>query len=214
MVINIYTVNKLNYDYDSLEPFIDSHTLGLHYNKHYKNYLNKLNSLLVKNNYNFRYSLNELVFHINEFNESDREDILFNLGGVINHKKYFESISSNREKPNKLLSILISNYYGNFDNFKEQFKRKALSLKGAGYTYLVLDNNKLNIVNLKNQDNPYSMNYTPLLCIDMWEHSYYINYENYKENYIDNFFEIVDFSEANKIITLIWVFLSNVNTIF
>ncbi len=202
MVINIYTVNKLYYDYDSLEPYIDTHTLGLHYNKHYLSYLNKLNSLLVKNNYDFRYTLNELVFHINEFNESDREDILFNLGGVINHKIYFKSISPNREKPNKLLSALINNFYGDFDNFKEQFKRKALSLKGAGYTYLVLNNSKLDIVNLKNQVNPYSYNYFPLLCIDMWEHSYYINYESYKEIYINNFFEIIDFSEANKLFSM------------
>lgn len=202
MVINIYTVNKLYYDYASLEPYIDTHTLGLHYNKHYLSYLNKLNSLLVKNNYDFRYTLNELVFHINEFNESDREDILFNLGGVINHKIYFKSISPNREKPNKLLSALINNFYGDFDNFKEQFKRKALSLKGAGYTYLVLNNSKLDIVNLKNQVNPYSYNYSPLLCIDMWEHSYYINYESYKEIYINNFFEIIDFSEANKLFSM------------
>lgn len=199
MVINIYTIRNLKYDYDSLEPYIDTHTLGLHYNKHYKNYLNKLNSLLVKNNYDFRYPLDELVFHINEFNESDRDDIFFNLGGVINHKIYFESISPKREPPNELLRFLIANYYGDFNNFKEEFKRKALSLKGFGYTYLVLVDNKLDIVNLKNQDNPYSYNYTPLLCIDMWEHAYYINYNNYKENYIDNFFEIVDFSEANKL---------------
>lgn len=94
---------------------------------------------------------------------------------------------------------MINNFYGDFANFKEQFKRKALSLKGSGYTYLVLNNNKLDIVNLKNQDNPYSYNYSPLLCIDMWEHSYYINYNSYKEIYIDNFFEIVDFTEANKL---------------
>lgn len=202
MVINIYSVRKLYYDYDSLEPYIDSHTLGLHYNKHYKNYLSRLNSLLVKNNYDFRYTLKELVFHINEFNQSDRDDILFYLGGVINHEKYFQSISPNKEKPNKNFSSLINNYYGNFDNFKEKFKRQALSLKGSGYTYLVISNNKLDIVNLKNQDNPYIYNYFPLLCIDMWEHSYYINYESYKGTYIDNFLEIADFSEANKLFSL------------
>lgn len=202
MVINIYSVSKLYYDYDSLEPYIDSHTLGLHYNKHYKNYLSRLNSLLVKNNYDFRYTLKELVFHINEFNQSDRDDILFYLGGVINHEKYFQSISPNKEKPNKNFSSLINNYYGNFDNFKKKFKRQALSLKGSGYTYLVISNKKLDIVNLKNQDNPYSYNYFPLLCIDMWEHSYYINYESYKETYIDNFLEIADFSEANKLFSL------------
>lgn len=198
-MINIYTINRLEYDYDDLEPYIDTHTLGLHYNKHYKNYLNKLNGLLLKNNYDFRYSLEELNYHINEFNIEDRDDILFNLGGVINHNIFFKSISPYREMPNKLLSNLINNYFGSFNNFKEVFKKKALSLKGAGYTYLVLNNSKLEIVNLSNQDNPYSYNFIPLLCIDMWEHSYYINYNSYKENYIDNFFEIVDFSEANSL---------------
>lgn len=199
MVINIYTINKLGYDYDALEPYIDTHTLGLHYNKHYKNYLNKLNSLLIKNNYDFRYPLNELALHINEFNEEDRDNILFYLGGVINHKIYFESISPYKEEPNEYLTTLINNYFGSFNNFKEEFKRKALSLKGSGYTYLVISNNKLDIVNLNNQDNPFNYNYIPLLCIDMWEHSYYINYNSYKENYIDNFFEIIDFTEANKL---------------
>lgn len=198
-MINIYTINRLEYDYDDLEPYIDTHTLGLHYNKHYKNYLNKLNDLLLKNSYDFRYSLEELNYHINEFNIEDRDDILFNLGGVINHNIFFKSISPYKEKPNKLLSILINNYYGSFDNFKEEFKKKALSSKGAGYTYLVLNNNKLDIVNLSNQDNPYSYNFIPLLCIDMWEHSYYINYNSYKDNYIDNFFEIADFSIANSL---------------
>lgn len=198
-MINIYTINRLEYDYDGLEPYIDTHTLGLHYNKHYKNYLNKLNDLLLKNSYDFRYSLEELNYHINEFNIEDRDDILFNLGGVINHNIFFKSISPYREMPNKLLSNLINNYFGSFNNFKEVFKKKALSLKGAGYTYLVLNNSKLEIVNLSNQDNPYNYNFIPLLCIDMWEHSYYINYNSYKDNYIDNFFEIVDFSKANSL---------------
>lgn len=196
----MYKLEKLPYEYDSLEPYIDSHTLGLHKNKHQKNYLNKLNELLKKNNYQYQYPLEELPKHIQEFNESDREDILFNLGGVINHDIYFHSMSPTREEANVFLKVKIMNTYGNYEKFKEEFKRKALSLKGSGYTFLVLKENNLDIINLSNQENPYTYNLVPLLALDMWEHAYYLNYENKKDIYIDNFFEVIDFKMANKIV--------------
>ena len=196
----MYKLEKLNYSYDELEPYIDSHTLGLHHNKHQKNYLKKLNELLIKNNYDFRYTLEELPKHIMEFNENDREDILFNLGGVINHNIYFKSISPNKELPSIFMNSLIINSFENYENFIKELKQKAMSLKGSGYTYLVLDKGKLKIINLFNQDNPYNYNLIPLLAIDLWEHAYYINYENKKDIYIDNLLEILDFKNANEII--------------
>ena len=167
--------------------------------KHQKKYLDNLNKLLKKNNYDFKYSLEELSKNIDDFKKEDREDISFNLGGVINHNIYFSSMGPKKELPNDELIKLIIKYYSNYDTFKTEFKKKALSLKGSGYTYLVIEQGKLSIINLKDQDNPYNYAYTPLLCIDMWEHAYYINYENKKGIYIDNFFEIMDFSRANKI---------------
>lgn len=196
----MYKINNLPYDYDALEPFIDTHTLGLHYNKHQKNYLKKLNELLIKNNYNFNYSIEELPKYVSMFNDDDIEDILFNLGGVINHNLYFDSISPKKEEPNILLKNKINNNFGSYDNFKKLFKESALSLKGSGYTFLVLNNGNLEIVNLPNQENPYSYNLIPLITLDLWEHAYYINYENKKDLYIDNFFEIINFHSANKII--------------
>ena len=202
----MYKKIDLPYLYQDLEPYIDIHTLGLHYNKHYQNYLNKLNELLIKNNYNYRYKLEELIYHINEFNVDDREDILFNLGGVINHNIYFLSISSkNREKPLGELLKYIDRKYGSYEGFVDKFKNKALELKGSGYTYLILKKNmELDIVNLSNQDLPMSLGCIPLFNIDMWEHSYYINYENDKSKYIDNFMMIADFSNANKIFNSIF----------
>ncbi len=194
----MYQLEKLPYEYDALEPYIDTHTLGLHQNKHQKNYLNKLNELLQKNNYKYQYTLEQLPKHIQELKESDREDILFNLGGVINHNIYFQSMSPRKEKPNPFLEVKLLNQYGPNDKWKEEFKKKALSLKGSGYTFLVLNQNKLDIINLPNQENPYTYNLIPLIALDMWEHAYYINYENKKDIYIDNFLEIVDFHEANK----------------
>jgi len=108
-------------------------------------------------------------------------------------------MSPKKVKPNSVLINQIINEFGSYNGFKNKFKESALSLKGSGYTYLVLNNNHLEIVNLKNQDNPYNYNYIPIISLDMWEHSYYINYENKKDIYIDNFFEVIDFNEANKI---------------
>ena len=195
----MYKLKKLPYDYDDLEPYIDTHTLGLHKNKHQRNYLNKLNELLIKNNYDFRYTLEELFKHIMEFNQGDREDILFNLGGVVNHDIYFNSMGPKKELPNNILNNMIIERFGNYDNFKKEFKNMALSIKGSGYTFLVLNGDLLEIINLKNQDNPYYYNLIPLIALDMWEHSYYINYENKKDIYIDNFFDIIDFKYANEI---------------
>lgn len=196
----MYKINDLPYDYDALEPFIDTHTLGLHYNKHQKNYLKKLNELLIKNDYNFNYSIEELPKYVSMFNDDDIENILFNLGGIINHNLYFDSISPKKEEPNILLKNKINNNFGSYDNFKKLFKESALSLKGSGYTFLVLNNGNLKIVNLPNQENPYSYNLIPLITLDLWEHAYYINYENKKDLYIDNFFEIINFHSANEII--------------
>lgn len=202
----MYKKIDLPYLFQDLEPYIDIHTMGLHYYKHYQSYLNKLNELLIKNNYNYRYKLEELLFHINEFNIEDRENILFNLGGVINHNIYFLSIGSKyREKPIGMLLEYIDRKYGCYDNFVDKFKNKAMELKGSGYTYLVLKKNgELDIVNLSNQDLPMFFGYIPLFNIDLWEHAYYINYENDKSKYIDNFMMIADFSNANKIFNSIF----------
>ena len=194
----MYKLDSLPYEYDVLEPYIDTHTLGLHHRKHQQNYLNKLNELLEKNNNNKNYSLTELSKHILEFDLKDQENIMFNLGGVINHNIYFKSMSPQKEKPNSILLSKITKQFNSYDQFKKLFKEKSLSLKGSGYTFLVLDKNELKIINLSNQENPYYYNYIPLIGLDLWEHAYYLNYENKKDIYIDNFFEVMDFKEANK----------------
>lgn len=198
----MYKLPLLPYSFEELEPFIDTHTLALHYHKHQKNYLNQLNDLLQKNSYDYRYSLSELYQHINEFKEEDRESIIFNLGGVINHNLYWKSMNPIPIKPTGKLKLTIKKKYGNYENFWKEFKKKALSLKGSGYTFLVLKNNKeLDIINMHNQDSPLLLGYIPLFNIDLWEHAYYLNYKNNKENYIDNFEKIADFNNANTILS-------------
>ncbi len=194
----MYQLSILPYSFQELEPFIDTHTMGLHYHKHEMAYLNNLNNLLKKYNYNYRYSLNDLVYHINEFNDDDKPNILFNLGGVLNHELYWKSMNKNSNLPKGKLKNKIDSQYGDFNNFWNEFKKMALSLKGSGYTFLVLrKDGNLEIVNFYNQDIPLLYGYIPLFNIDLWEHAYYLNYENDRSKYIDNFRDIVDFTNAS-----------------
>lgn len=195
----MYQLPSLSYSYQDLEPFIDTHTMGLHYHKHEQAYLNNLNNLLKKNNYDYKYNLNELIYHIEEFSLEDRENILFNLGGVLNHNIYWKSFNKNNTLPSGELKEQIDKQFGSYDEFWEKIKENALKLKGSGYTFLVMSNNELEIINFFNQDSPLLYGYIPLFNIDLWEHAYYINYENDKSKYIDNFKEIADFSYANEI---------------
>lgn len=201
----MYIKEKLSYTFSDLEPFIDTHTLSLHYHKHYQNYLNNLNKLLQKNNYDYRYSIVELTNHLREFNNKDIPDIKFNLGGVLNHNIYFKSMNSYVVPPQGLLLERIINVFGSYENFKNEFIKSALSIKGSGYTFLCTDKEKnLLIINLSNQDSPYFYNLIPLFTVDMWEHAYYINYENKKDIYLENFFEISSFAYANNLYNNSW----------
>ena len=195
----MYQLPSLSYLYQDLEPFIDTHTMGLHYHKHEQTYLNNLNNLLNKNNYDYKYDLNELIYHIEEFPIDNRENILFNLGGVLNHNIYWKSFNKNNTLPSGELKEQIDKQFGGYDEFWKEIKENALKLKGSGYTFLVMSNNELEIINFFNQDSPLLYGYIPLFNIDLWEHAYYINYENDKSKYIDNFKEIADFSYANEI---------------
>lgn len=196
----MYKLSPLPYSYQELEPYIDTHTVGLHYHKHQQNYLTQLNNLLMKNNYKYNYSLTELIYHINEFPKNDQENILYNLGGVLNHELYWKSMNPNSQKPLGSLKMQIEYQYESYEKFWEQIKYNALSLKGSGYIFLVLKSDgKLDIINVSNQDTPLLLGYTPLFNIDIWEHAYYLNYKNDKNSYLDNLEKIADFTYANKI---------------
>lgn len=190
---------KIKLDYNSLMPYIDEKTLDLHYNTHYNNYINKLNELLVKNNYNYIYSMEELVDRIDMFNLEDRGELLFNLGGSLNHELYFYTMSLNKNnKPIGNLKKEIDESFGSYDKFKDEFIKKALELKGSGYTFLVLNNNKLQIINTSNQDTPLSYGFKPILTLDVWEHAYYLKHNAKRKDYINDWFEIVDYQKAEE----------------
>ena len=189
---------KIDLKYDSLEPYIDDLTLNIHYNKHYLKYLNNLNTLLNNFSYDYRYNLEELIRNIDEFDSNVRGDILFNIGGVLNHELYFKNLNLNTYEPTGLLKDAIDNKYGSFNNFKQEFINSANNLRGSGFTFLVIKDNDLDIINLPNFETPYMYNMIPLIALDMFEHAYYIKYQNNKEQYIKNFFSIIDFKEVEK----------------
>lgn len=201
----MYNVKKLGYGYAELEPYIDTHTSGLHYNKHYKGYLDNLNKLLIKNNYRFNYPIEQLYLHINEFDEGDRANILFNLGGVLNHELYFSNITPTKSKEERNedenLEILreINMVYGSYDMFKKMFKDSAKKIKGSGYTSLAKNKDgQITIINTTNQNSPVFLELKPIMTLDMWEHAYYINYNNDKDRYIDAYFDILNLEDVNN----------------
>lgn len=191
---------KIKLDYNSLEPYIDDKTLDIHYNKHYQKYLDNLNKLMIEGNYSFD-PLSDLVKNIDMINLNDRGEILFNLGGVLNHELYFYGMSDKgNSMPNGILKDDIDIYFNSFSEFKEKFINSAINLKGSGYTFLVLDEKKnLKIVNTSNQDTPYYYGYIPILTIDLWEHSYYLKYQNRKDEYINAWFNLIDFEKIGKL---------------
>ena len=196
----MYNPILLDYSLNSLEPYLDYDTLNIHYNKIYKELLNNLNKILKENNYSFDHSLRYLIKNIDMFPLSIRGEILYYLSAVLNHNLYFYNISPKKNNlPVGKIKEDINKNFGSFANFKNEFINIASNLKGSGYTFLVKDsNNQLKIINTSNEDSPYSYNFTPILVLDMWEHAYFLKYKNKKEEYIRNYFNVIDFEKINK----------------
>lgn len=191
----MYKKIELNYNLNDLEPYISFETLDIHYNTLYERYLNNLNLLLKKNNFNFKIPKEDIYNIIKRFPIDDRESILFNLGGVINHELYFLNLSPKGKEDNRFNNIIESKYM-TWQNFIDKFSIKSKEVRGSGYTFLVIDKDgELGLINLANQDNPYRMGLFPIMNIDMWEHSYFLDYKAYKDEYINNYFKILDYSK-------------------
>ena len=191
---------RITLDYKSLEPYIDDRTLDLHYNAHYRNYTDKLNKYLNDINYDYKDSPEYLAKHIDILPMENRDEILFNLGGYLNHSLYFYNLTNKKKNiPIELLN-LINKYFGSFSLFKEEFIDMAMEVKGSGYTFLVMDkNNKLRIINTSNQDTPYYYGFIPIITIDVWEHAYYLKYTYLRKKYLENIFDIIDFDKVYKL---------------
>jgi len=198
----MYQLSPLGFSYDDLEPYIDTKTVNIHYTKHHQGYVNSLNNVLKKYpNFDYSTPISDIIKNIDKFEMEDRDDILFYAGGVLNHDLYWNSVSGNKKNiPVLKIKEAIIEEYNSYDSFKKEFIEEATKLQGSGYTFLVMNRlGKLDIINTSNQDNPLSYGFIPLIALDLWEHAYYLKYQNRRNEYILNFFEIIDFEKINKL---------------
>lgn len=192
-----YELKKLGYNFDALEPFIDEKTMEIHHDKHHQSYVDKFN-LLINGNKELEGKMpEEIITDIENADEKIKDALRNQGGGVVNHNFFWKILKKNT-KPNGDVLEAIKREFGSFDEFKKMFSASAMSLFGSGWTWLVLDKRKLKIMNTSNQNSPLSQGKIPLLVIDLWEHAYYLKYQNRRAEYVENFFNMVNWEKVNE----------------
>lgn len=171
---------KIPYEKNDLEPFLSSETLTFHYEKHHKTYFDNLQNL-IKGSELENKSLEEII--IISSRDEKLKSVYNNAAQVFNHDFYFKSLKR-ESNPSDYFVNLINKNFGSWDNFLEEFKKKSLSQFGSGWVWLVLNNDKLEIISTSNADNPLVLGLKPLMTIDVWEHAYYIDYRNLRGDYV------------------------------
>ena len=192
---------KLPYSYDALEPHIDAKTMEIHYTKHHFGYANKLNAALEKYPKLQKQKAEELIESANELPKEIKTSVINNAGGLINHNLFWEILTGDKkmQKFSGKIAEAIEKSFGNFDKFKELFSDSAMKRFGSGWAWLVLSDGKLEILSTPNQDSPIAEGKIPLLCLDVWEHAYYLKYQNKRDEYIKNFWNIVNWKKVNEL---------------
>ncbi|MFA4941403.1 MAG: superoxide dismutase [Patescibacteria group bacterium] len=194
-----YILPKLSYDYNSLEPNFDARTMEIHHLKHHQAYLDKLNASLEKYPDLFKKSIETLLIDLNNVSEDIRLSVRNNGGGFYHHSLFwsFLSPSGGGDPPLSFKNILASSF-GSFELFKEKFSSAALNQFGSGWAWLVEKDGFLDIISTPNQDSPVSSGFKIIIGLDVWEHSYYLNYQNRRSDYIAAWWNLVNWSEAEK----------------
>lgn len=189
----------LPYDYNALEPYIDEKTMYLHHDRHLKTYINNLNGVLEKCNHLQKLSLEYLIKIANGLPRQIQTAVRNNAGGVYNHRFFFEGLkNSAHSEPNGRLAEAISKTFGIYENFKSEFKKAALSVFGSGYAWLVCDKCGLRIMTTPNQNSPIEKGLCPIIVVDVWEHAYYLKHYNVRAEYIDDWFNIINWDKAEE----------------
>ncbi len=188
----------LEYNFDALEPYIDAQTMELHYTKHHKGYFNNFISA-VKDTKLEDTPMKEIFKNISKHSDAVRN----NGGGYYNHVLFWENMTPSQQQIPADLRKAIEKDFGSVDAFKEKFSQASKTRFGSGWGWLVLnDNGKLFVTSTPNQDNPLmdlaADKGVPLLCLDVWEHAYYLNYQNRRAEYVDNFWNLVNWNVVNK----------------
>lgn len=195
-----FELPELPYAYNALEPYIDEQTMTIHHTKHHAGYVNNLNAALEKYPELQQYSVEDLLRNIHSVPEDIRTAVRNNGGGHANHSLFWTVMSPNGGgTPTGELAQAINEAFGSFDAFKETFTRAALTRFGSGWAWLVVDGfGKLRVYSTPNQDSPYMHGFTPILGLDVWEHAYYLKYQNRRAEYVNNWWNVVNWDEVAR----------------
>ncbi|WP_447528969.1 superoxide dismutase [Vreelandella sp. TE19] len=194
-----HTLPELPYAYDALEPHIDAMTMEIHHSRHHNTYVTNLNSALEGTGLE-DVAIEELVANLDRVPEAKRQAVINNGGGHVNHSMFWQMMSPNGGgQPQGSVAKAIESELGGFDTFKEEFKKAAVGRFGSGWAWLsVTPQKKLVVENTLNQNSPLMDGNTPLLGIDVWEHAYYLKYQNKRPDYIAAFFDVVNWEEVER----------------
>lgn len=195
-----FVVRPLPYEYDALTPVLDEETLHFHHDKHYKSYVDNLNAALSDYPELQQMGLSDLLRRINHLPPAVQTAVRNNGGGVYNHELYFDAMKSPiGQDPSGLLLEAIVRDFGSFNQWKEQMKQAAVSKFGSGWAWLLTDRaGNLSIVQTSNQDVPDLDKYVPIFLVDVWEHAYYLQYQNRRADYVEGWFSLINWRKAEK----------------
>ena len=194
-----HTLPVLQYEYNALEPYIDEQTMRIHHTKHHQAYIDKLNSAIKGTKFE-NIDVNALIRKLNDIPENIRMVVRNNGGGHSNHTFFWEIIAPNSARePKGAIADGIKKTYGSFERFKEEFTNAGLNRFGSGWVWLVVDKEKLSIISTPNQDSPILEGKIPILAVDVWEHAYYLKYQNKRADYLSAWWNVVNWGRVNKI---------------
>jgi len=194
-----FELPDLPYDYDALEPHIDEKTMKIHHGKHHQGYTNKLNAALEGHEF-ADLDIEEVLKRIDEVPADKKQAVINSGGGFANHNLFWKVMSPNGGgNPSGDLAKAIKDKFSSVDKFKEKFSSTAASQFGSGWGWLcVNDSGELVVASTANQDSPYMDGLTPILGVDVWEHAYYLNYQNRRPDYLDAFWNLVNWDQVEK----------------
>ncbi|EMF0084699.1 superoxide dismutase [Enterococcus hirae] len=194
-----YTLPDLPYAFDALEPYIDEETMHLHHDKHHNTYVTNLNAAIEKHPELGEKTIEELLSDMDAVPTDIKTAVRNNGGGHANHSFFWKIMAPNAGgEPTGAIKEAIDEAFGDFATFKEEFKKAAAGRFGSGWAWLVLENGKLAITSTANQDSPLMEGKTPILGLDVWEHAYYLKYKNVRPDYIEAFWNVVNWEEVNN----------------
>lgn len=196
----VHTLPKLNYEYASLEPYIDAKTMEIHYTKHHQTYVDKLNAAIKGTEFEDM-DVNELLKNIESVPKEIKQAVTNHGGGHSNHTLFWQIMGPETGgQPTGELLIAINKSFNNFQEFQQKFSDLAKNHFGSGWAWLVINENKeLELQTTKNQDSPLMQNKIPILCLDVWEHAYYLKYQNKRADYVDAWWNIVNWEKVEQL---------------